>query len=512
MSNKKFSFVIACCLWLGGCTGSALEPAPVQIFETSAVKPPAEPTFYSSPVPTDTIQPAATASPTAVPSPTPTPTEVPLIISTPVMVDLARDAEEGRPLISGNVRFVDMEKFRIFYTLAGEDAVVVADENGNAIPDYVELVADALQTAWDVEVNELGWSAPPPDEGLGGDDRYDVYLKDLDWGYIGFARADQYFYHNGDNPNSEAIETSSISSHIVIDNDFIEYSDKYVVKHASSDRSKVDMNLGEIGMRISIAHELMHMIQYGYDAYERTAWLWEATASWVERLVYPDHMNIMDDVEIAFEHPDICQLAYGKEESAGHWYSEWLLMHFLAEKYGNDLIKNVWEQTVQYDGYEAIDKALAPHDTQFIDEIQAYHLDLLISNFGFDELVWVVRLEGTVDHTQMFQPVSGVGQMGADYIRITADGIIDIRVHQLDRAVFVGIQDDVADLYYQHDHVISVDMDRYQYGFVIVMNLEQAIDVEDCSYFPYQLSVSRGKEAAGADTSKTVSAREMPLD
>lgn len=43
------------------------------------------------------------------------------------------------------MRFVATAHFRIFYTMSGEDAVQVDDANGNALPDYVEEVAKALE-------------------------------------------------------------------------------------------------------------------------------------------------------------------------------------------------------------------------------------------------------------------------------------------------------------------------------------------------------------------------------
>jgi len=60
-------------------------------------------------------------------------------------VDLSGPLHIERPQLSGFVRFVATAHFRIFYTMSGEDAVQVDDANGNALPDYVEEVAKALE-------------------------------------------------------------------------------------------------------------------------------------------------------------------------------------------------------------------------------------------------------------------------------------------------------------------------------------------------------------------------------
>ena len=60
---------------------------------------------------------------------------------------------------------------------ATDDAPPPPDANGNGVPDEPEVVLAALQSAWLVEFGTLGFAAPPPDQGAGGDDRYDVYLE-----------------------------------------------------------------------------------------------------------------------------------------------------------------------------------------------------------------------------------------------------------------------------------------------------------------------------------------------
>ena len=55
--------------------------------------------------------------------------------------------------------------FRIHYDLSGRNRVDPADGDANQVPDYIDTVAAALDRAWDLEVGQLGYQAPPVDGG-----------------------------------------------------------------------------------------------------------------------------------------------------------------------------------------------------------------------------------------------------------------------------------------------------------------------------------------------------------
>src|SRR5690349_8195921 len=96
------------------------------------------------------------------------------------------------------------DHFLVHYTLDGKDGVDQTDTDASGIPDYVESVGEAMEYSWDVEINQMGWDAPPPDAGEGGDDRLDVYLENiLDDGYAGLT--DTEGSSIGDNPNSTEV-------------------------------------------------------------------------------------------------------------------------------------------------------------------------------------------------------------------------------------------------------------------------------------------------------------------
>jgi len=446
------------------------------------------PTVTQTPTNTVTSTPTSTSTPTETPTPTitPTPTQTSVPITTPSLVDLPANLQRDRPVLSGVVRFVDTPHFRIFYTLAGEDAVEIVDQNGNAVPDYVEQIAEALEYSWDYEISVLDWAKPPPDNKVGGDSRYDVYLEDLDFEIAGYTRNSSSSHLGGDNPNSARIESYALASYISVDNDFKE------VLETDYELTPFEM------LRVTVSHELLHAIQFGYDGSEPHGWLWEASATWIETIVYPEVRGSEFFLRAAFKAPDTCQLDYGgweRIEDAGHWYSQWLLIRFLSDKYGVDLIRTIWEKAVYDDGYEALDTALATEGTTFPDEFRSYLVTLLLRNFTYDLPYPTVRLEGLINKPGLFTPVDGVGQMAADFIQINATGSLTIELRRITTGLLVGIIGSEAHVVQIDDGNISVNADSYDKLYLIVINLDLAEDEEDCGFENYSVLVSAGPQS-----------------
>ena len=258
-----------------------------------------EPSTTTEPTPTHI---AATATPALEPFDAGQPGSELLTIAELNLMVQAADPETfsdpNRPLLDGTYFIVDTPNFRIHYNTTGEHAVPRQDNNGNQIRDYVEEVALAVETSRQVQVDILGWAAPPPDEGIGGDDRYDVYLENVfDEGLAGYADGGYRDTTVGDNPNSPQIERDASHSFLVIDNDFAEMDEQM-----GEDFPMSTLDL----MRVTAAHEFNHSIQYGYDAQESAFWLWEATATWMEEWVYDSVNDGEYYLAGVFDSPDTC--------------------------------------------------------------------------------------------------------------------------------------------------------------------------------------------------------------
>jgi len=208
----------------------------------------------------------------------------------------------------------------------------LTDDNSNGIPDYVDATVDAVNESIAVENGELGWPLPKGDgdegEPSGGseEDRIDIYLSDLcderDFRpcVFGYASPD-------DNSSSCRNAPYLCSAHLVLDNDYSEFG-------ASG---------GELGLRVTTAHEYNHVLQFNLDA-NQDDWMFESTATWSEEQVFPDDddwvRSYMDDWAQESETP-ITKPVFRFYGSAvwNHWLENG------DNSFGPDVILNAWESS-----------------------------------------------------------------------------------------------------------------------------------------------------------------------
>ncbi len=428
------------------------------------------------------------------PAPDPTGTRAPAQQPpTPAPLDLS-DAkphpasdEADRPTLGGGHQILDTLHFRIHYTLSGDHAISGTDANSDGIPDYVQTVAEALEHTWQVEITQLGWAAPPPDGNAGGDARYDVYLENIFGdGTAGYADGGWEETFVGDNPNSPAVETRASHSYLSLDNDYAE------VDEWGDDIPPLDL------MRVTVAHEFNHAIQYGYDGEEPADWLWEATATWIEPLVYPEIKDAEYYLDAVFKSPDTCQLAEGgidRVEDENHWYALWIMLQHLSERHGNDIIRLVWEYTADLDGYAALDAALADYGSTLDAEFVDFSVALLLRAFANGDDYPTVRLEGEASQGE-FIPNDSVGQMAADYIALEARGLLQVTLAgERLTGLLVGVQSGQADIFAMPNNIVDVDASAYEGVYLIVINPTRASNEQKCRWDDYTVNITTGTAA-----------------
>lgn len=106
-------------------------------------------------------------------------------------------------------------KFSIHYDTEGVDEVPNEDANENGIPDFVEWAAEAADSSYQLQVNELGYPDPKP---IGTS--YDIYLKDLSsYGAYGLT--------NTSRSGIFACGANTSSTCIYSENDFVGYPGNY---------------------------------------------------------------------------------------------------------------------------------------------------------------------------------------------------------------------------------------------------------------------------------------------
>ena len=148
-------------------------------------------------------------------------------------------------------------RFQIHYDTTGGNAVALTDADRNGTPDYVDEVAATFDYIWTLEIETLGYHAPPSD----GDSYYDIYILNL-------ATQSVYGF-----TYPESFQSAITSSYMEIDNNYTD---------------SIYQTRGLDGLHVTAAHEFYHAIQFGYYADFDAAWWQEATATWMEEVAHPE--------------------------------------------------------------------------------------------------------------------------------------------------------------------------------------------------------------------------------
>lgn len=246
---------------------------------------------------------------------------------------------QPRPVIPGGpVETFGTRHFLIHYTRSGAAAVPPADDDATGVPDYVEHIGRELERTWRLQIDALGFALPPADGGLGGDDRFDVYL--LPYDYFAVVVSDGAYIY--DNPNTPASEQRASFSYMILDNTFERYRQYGLTPFEA--------------VGTTAAHEFNHTLQYGYDAYEEL-WLMESTAALLEKVAYPAINDNIGYLPILADEPDAC---LPNRDPFYRPYSSWWLLKYLIERHplGARLLPKIWETARDLDGLPALDRAL----------------------------------------------------------------------------------------------------------------------------------------------------------
>ncbi len=390
------------------------------------------------------------------------------------------------PEMSGKEETLDTEHFRIHYTRKGKDKV----PNMN----YVNMVAEIMEHVYQVEIEQMGWPAPPPDNGFGGDDRYDVYLLNIfEDGTAGFADGGFPETLVGDNPNTPGVETRSHYSYLALDNDYTELED-----YGGESESVTAV------LQSTAAHEFKHAIQFGMDGEEPLEWLWEATATWIQGQVYPHVRDADEDLLAVVKSPDTCQAAYGGEtrvEDENHWYGLWIFLQYISETYGPETVRSIWENAQELDGYEALEVALFDAGTTLDATFREFTLALLTRDFERGAEFPTVRLEGAASTASVFTPQDGVGQLAADYVEIQARGPVAIRLDaEYLAGLVIGLRNGEMSIFDMVNNQAVINAADFDHVYLISLNYERAETEYDCEFTPYTVTVEATNQPANPPT------------
>jgi hypothetical protein len=165
-------------------------------------------------------------------------------------------------------RFYTSQRAVVHYVVLGIDAPPLNDDNGDGVPDYVERVGDAADTA--IAYYERRGFARIPADAAGPDGRPDLYISRFAPGYFGVAF-----------PAADA----EGGAFVAISN--------------ALDPSPAE-SLGSVYG--TVAHELFHLVQFSYFPLtadpELAGWALEGMAAAMESRVYPDLDDIVSSLQL----------------------------------------------------------------------------------------------------------------------------------------------------------------------------------------------------------------------
>ena len=234
--------------------------------------------------------------------------------------------------------------FRVHYDLEGNGWVDRTDADGNGVPDYVDVVAAVLDSTWELQVNLLGYQAPPPDPGLAGGNEYDVYIVELGTGgYYGLTYPE---------------DSSRLSTHsyLKLDNN---YTDSIYEQTRELD-----------ALRVTVAHEFFHAIHFGYYLGNDSGWWREASSTWMEEVAYPEMDDYLQYVPHFLRQPERSLDSGVGLSSDTHVYGASIFAHFLDQRFDRDLIRLIWEEIARHEN------ARLERFDQVIGRQTEYQLDL----------------------------------------------------------------------------------------------------------------------------------------
>ncbi|MBC9733240.1 MXAN_6640 family putative metalloprotease [Nocardioides marmotae] len=189
---------------------------------------------------------------------------------------------------------------------------------------WVKKNVKVLQKVWRHEVKKMGYRPPAKDGRRGGNGKFDVYLKELgSKGLYGYCV-----------PEYRVAGRKWVASgYCVLDNDFAQA--QFGAPPAQS-------------LKVTAAHEFFHAIQFAYD-YNEDRWLMESTATWMEERV----ADGVDDNRQYLSASQVKQPASSLDvfqPSGFAQYGNWTLWEYLGRRFGNGIVKKVWNKAGAFKG------------------------------------------------------------------------------------------------------------------------------------------------------------------
>lgn len=227
--------------------------------------------------------------------------------------------------------------FTLSYDTSGYNVVPLDDISGNGIPDYVDSAAVYFDHVWEIEINEMGFAAPPDMDGQ-PKKPYPIYFTKF--GFYG-----QTSFNTNDDIAS--IDGYNYPSYIEIHSDFF---------------SSSFFTSGYEAMQVTAAHEFNHAVQLGYNFRSSDIYFMEMTSTWLEDFVYEDVNDYLQYL------PRYLQNLYYKSFTSYDGNSEYaasLYLHMLEHEIGWQAVPDIWQRTRNDEALAVLDQYLKSEGSSF---------------------------------------------------------------------------------------------------------------------------------------------------
>ena len=236
--------------------------------------------------------------------------------------------------------------FKVHYTDSGSDAISPVDDDNTGLPDYAEEAARALDYAFKLIVDSLGYREPLNDEGQDGNE-YDVYLVNL-----GSRMYGETVFELQKTAKPETWTT-------------------YTRINAYFDQSFPTR--GVAAVCVTCAHEFFHAVQLAYSYRADDEFFFEASSTWIEDYAHDGVNDYVHYLNAFFSKPNT---SFDKKDGS-HEYGLSIWNHMLCKKFGPDVIRWTWERMAEkpeQGALGALDDALIKAGTSFNLELISFSL------------------------------------------------------------------------------------------------------------------------------------------
>ncbi len=278
------------------------------------------------------------------------------------------------------------------------------DTSGSDVPTYsLTDLATALDSAYNFEINYLGYPPPPSDNGAGGDNRYDIYITNIG-GLYGYTEVESEIGNN------------TWTSFMVINCNYNSF-----------------FTQGINAARVTVAHEFHHSIQAGNYVYryDLDEFFYELTSTSMEHFVYPSIKDYLQYLPSYFKDTQNSISLNGTDQE----YALAIWNIFQKDRFKSyDIIKKEWELMPQMRAMDAINNVLESYGTSFGAELNTFGVWMYYTNYRahqgeyFEDasLYPLVKPVASLDFSSTIFPIQmSTGPASNSFINIVNNTTID---------------------------------------------------------------------------------------